>query len=505
MVKTLISWKFQTLINRFKHGKSVRMIILTVVLFLLWLLAFSITAGLAQTVSKLENADQYKLWSAIFGFTSFLAVLLPLRQMRSGKTGLGQFNFLPITKYQAYIKDWVDRLLMLQSLLFLILMLGFGLVVFPVQRWVLFIPILLGWVIMLQILTRIVFSLFQWLKSKSWYSQQIITIIIVLIYLGATNNRNFPVLYEYFSIFSDYWISSIFAYAVASPGIATILFALLTIISGLLIDRKLYHYLEERDDSPQPAEMPKFQLVTVLKLWLGRHNNIWMTILSRHPMFAASFLIFPIIVIFSSIQKLSMPILTPNDLDRFTISPMMFLSVIFASYGIGIIGYFANAHLSDRRKIKELMKGYKQIMIIFVTLISFLDTVIPVIYFREVSFIHQLWFNFFSSIGIACIVIDLMFMVNAFFVLNIPSKLSFNAGNQSDRVGMTIVSLIVMFCAVLLKIGLLWLASNLDNGSAIVTGISGFLILVSLLIMPGIYTRQIYSRRESIAEKVRQI
>ena len=505
MLKTLISWKYQTFINRFKHGKSARMVILTVVIVLLWLMAMIFTVGAGRMLSTIQNADAFRIWKGIFGFTSFFALFLPLRQMRSGKTGMGKFNFLPITKLQAYLKDWFDRLMMMQTLLFFVVLLVFGLVFFPVEKWIIFIPIMLGWIVMLQVLTRLVFALFQWLKSRNWFSQQLVTVFVVMIYIAATNMKEYPVLQEYFSVFADYWISSLFASALAIMDTNSIFIVALSLVIAIGIDRLLYRYLEEKDDEPQNNSAPTLTIFNSLKSLTGNFKNSWTTILSRHPMFGATFLIFPLIVTFTTFSKLSKPLVNPEDIERFTVSPMMFLSIILASYGLGIIGYFANAHLSDKTKIKNLMNGYKQIMVGFVIIVSMSEVLIPLIYFYENPISHVLIYYFFASLGLAFITIDLMFMVNAYFIMNIPSKMTFNTGNQPDRVAMTIVGMVIMVGSVLLKVGLTKIMVSMEGGVFIATGISAVLCLISFLVMPNIYSHLIYSRRETIVEKIKEM
>ncbi len=481
------------------------MIILTAVIVALWLIAMIFAVGAGRMLSTIQNADPFRIWSGIFGFTSFFALFLPLRQMRSGKTGMGQFNFLPITKLQAYLKDWFDRLMMMQTLLFFLVLLVFGLVFFPVNKWIIFIPIMFGWIVMLQVLTRTVFALFQWLKSRNWFSQQLITVVVVMIYIAATNMKDYPVLQEYFSLFAEYWISSIFATALAVMDATSILFVVIAVVMAIAIDRLLYRYLEEKDDDPQNNSAPTLTIFNSLKALTGNFKNIWTTILSRHPMFGATFLIFPLIVIFTSVSKLSKPLVSLDDLDSFTISPMMFLSIILASYGLGIVGYFSNAHLSDKFKIKNLMNGYKQLMVVFVIIVSLSEILIPLIYFYQNPISHLLIYHFLASLGLAFITIDLMFMVNAFFIMNIPSKMSFNTGNQPDRVGMTISGMVVMFAAIMMKIGISWIINHAENGNLIAVGISAVLAAISFLVMPNIYSHLIYKRRETIVEKIKEV
>lgn len=505
MLKTLIAWKLKSLLNRFKHGKSARMILITVALLGLWLIAVALSIGLGKAVSDIRTVDSYKLWNAVFGFTSFLALFLPLRQMRSGKTGLGQFNFLPITKIQAYLSDWIDRLLMLQTLLVFIVLSTFGMVIFPVTHWIIFLPMLLGWIIVLQILTRLVFSLFQWLKSKNKYSQQLVTVVIVLLYLGATNMKDYPLIQSYFGKFNEYWISSIFAKAIIGSDLLWMGLAIITLLLGLIIDKKLYHFLEERDNEPMEVSSPAIGLLQGLKLWTSRIENIWLTILSRHPMFKTLFLIMPVIVILTTINKLTRPILAPADLDRFTISTMMIVSIVFSAYGLGIVRFFANAHLSDKNRILELMNGYKQIMVIFVVMTTLLETAIPVIYFYDNPFIYGLIWNLLGSIGISFICIDIMIIAGSYFTVNVPAKMAFKTGNRPDQTGVTIISIIVMIGSVLLKTGLSWMIENLTNGHIIVSGISVLFVGLSMTIMPKLYTNLMYSRREIIVEKIKEV
>lgn len=502
MLKIFLSWKYRTFINqldrRFNLGKTA----LIVVVFLLVILLLAMASSLGFAV-RLQNIELNKTWRVLLGLTTIFALFEPIRKLRTGKTGLGKFNFFPITKIEAYLKDWLDRLLTIQSVVIFFCLIVFGAIVISPVYWILLALLILFWVMVLQSLTRTIYALFNWLISVNKYFQHLLTLLVILLYFGATQSEKTPQLEWFFKLLSDYWVSSIYAKSLITFHGIYLLWSVVIFVFALWVDYRLFIYLDAREDQSNKQINKKSLLGKEKNKSPSQLKNMFIPIFIRHPVLAMATMMYLVMIIVFMIPKISKPLLVTDSIDKFYMSSFRYFIIMIAVYGFGMIMSFADVHLNDPLKIRKVLGQLKIVLFFLCVIFSAIELLTPILFFPNHPDIFHLVWHWLASFGIMAIGLDLILINTAFAVIPLPPTISFNSGYKISQTSAILTSMFFMILIIVLSLIGSWLIESSPVGVVSVISTSGLLTIVSFLFIPKLTSKIIYSRREYISEQLK--
>ncbi|MCK6600235.1 MAG: hypothetical protein L6Q77_00280 [Bacteroidetes bacterium] len=494
LIKTLVTGRLILLKNQILGKKRFGTLLLIVVMMAIWslLLVSSLSAG--NVLRELQKQDPVLIWGGIFGFSSFLAILLPIRSAKIGKTGLGRFRFLPVSDADLYLLDWIDRILQPQTLIISLFLLIFGLSWFRTSEYPAALPQILIWILFLMILIRLVSALMFRLKQQKWFFRQASILVFFLLYFLFLQISRSEAGSSVIESLNRYWISGLAAENLVSPHLTGSLILLVIAVAGLWADNRLFLWMERSEETvsdPDQTQSGKLRLIL----------NPWWAAVRRHPTFGILILIGPFMGFLTGSVRFS----EDPAADLFVPDGKMLWLVIgttFWFYALGVLGTFAWPHLTIRNQTRDLIRQLKTAITV-----SLLFYLIILAGYDGLRLFSSRFFTIWLaktgfSLALSFIYMDCLLILNGWLIIRMPVKGGIR-GPSSQRFLLAIIIMAgVMIAMVGTELIAGWLSASPDAPVIILTGSLFILVLSSF--SPDLIARIWESRKEKMVHLLKE-